>query len=63
MVRLKIIDIVYYCCMQSGKEPFRSMAWVHYRTCVGIILIFDLSSRDSYESLKKWYEEILLYVE
>jgi GTPase SAR1 family protein len=39
------------------------MAWVHYRTCVGIILIFDLSSRDSYESLKKWYEEILQYVE
>lgn len=39
------------------------MAWVHYRTCVGIILIFDLSSRDSFESLKKWYEEILQYVE
>lgn len=35
------------------------MAWVHYRTCIGVILLFDLSSRDSYENLKKWYEEIL----
>ncbi|CAD8149625.1 unnamed protein product [Paramecium octaurelia] len=56
LVQLKLIDI-------SGKEPFRSMAWVHYRTCVGIILIFDLSSRDSYENLKKWYEEIQQYVD
>ncbi|CAD8066021.1 unnamed protein product [Paramecium sonneborni] len=55
-VQLKLIDI-------SGKEPFRSMAWVHYRTCIGIILIFDLSSRDSYENLKKWYEEIQQYVD
>ncbi|CAD8103588.1 unnamed protein product [Paramecium primaurelia] len=55
-VQLKLIDI-------SGKEPFRSMAWVHYRTCIGILLIFDLSNRDSYENLKKWYEEIQQYVD
>ncbi|CAK64289.1 unnamed protein product (macronuclear) [Paramecium tetraurelia] len=64
LVQLKLIDIVMiYYELKSGKEPFRSMAWVHYRTCVGIILIFDLSSRDSYENLKKWYEEIQQYVD
>lgn len=45
----------------SGKEPFRSVCWAFFRNCIGIILVFDLTSRDSFDNLRKWYEEINNY--
>lgn len=53
-VRLKIL-------ITSGKEPFRSVVWAFYQTSVGIMLVFDLTSRDSFDNLRKWYEEVQHY--
>ncbi|KAM3134014.1 hypothetical protein pb186bvf_013856 [Paramecium bursaria] len=54
VIEFQIIDT-------SGKEPYRSLAWSYYRNCAAIFIIFDINRRDSYDNLRKWYEEISHY--
>jgi small GTP-binding protein len=42
----------------AGQERFKSISKMLYRDADAVVLVFDLSSRSSYESLQGWYESV-----
>lgn len=42
----------------AGQERYRSLAPMYYRGAHCVFLVFDLTNRDSYESIKSWQKEI-----
>jgi hypothetical protein len=42
---------------QAGQERFRTLSTSFYRGAHGVILVYDVSSRSSFQSMDKWFEE------
>lgn len=55
IIRTKIWDT-------AGQERYRSITDTFYRYSNGVILVFDLNSRDTFDSLKIWIQSIKLKV-
>lgn len=45
----------------AGQERFRTLTSAYYRGAHGIILVYDICSRDSFENLTHWLKEIDIY--
>ena len=45
----------------AGQERFRTLTSSYYRGCHGIILVFDVNERSSFDNLKQWLDELELY--
>jgi len=45
----------------AGQERFRTLTSSYYRGAQGIILAYDVSRRDTFESLDEWLNEIEIY--
>ena len=45
----------------AGQERFRTLTSSYYRGCHGIILVFDMNERETFEHLPRWLEELELY--
>jgi hypothetical protein len=45
----------------AGQERFRSITQSYYRSANALILVYDVCSQQSYESLLHWVHEIELY--
>uniref|UniRef100_A0A915LEJ9 Uncharacterized protein n=1 Tax=Meloidogyne javanica TaxID=6303 RepID=A0A915LEJ9_MELJA len=45
----------------AGQERFRTLTPSYYRGGQGIILVYDVSSRASFESLEHWLLEVDTY--
>jgi len=46
----------------AGQERFRTITSSYYRGAQGIILVYDVSNRESFDALPKWYSELETYV-
>jgi small GTP-binding protein len=42
----------------AGQERFRSIAKAYFRSAIGVILVFDLSDRKSFDDLNQWLADI-----
>ena len=42
----------------AGQERFRSIAKAYYRNAVGVILVFDITERKSFDDLSSWLNDI-----
>lgn len=42
----------------AGQERFRSVTRSYYRGAAGAILVYDITSRSTFEGLTKWLEDI-----
>jgi small GTP-binding protein len=42
----------------AGQERFRSIAKAYFRSAIGVILVFDLSDRKSFDDLNQWLTDI-----
>jgi small GTP-binding protein len=42
----------------AGQERFRSIAKAYFRSAIGVILVFDLSERKSFDDLNQWLSDI-----
>lgn len=42
----------------AGQERFRSITESFYRGCHGVLLVFDLTDRDTFEKIKAWIMNI-----
>lgn len=42
----------------AGQERFRSIARAYYRNAVGVILVFDISDRKSFDDLSGWLNDV-----
>jgi small GTP-binding protein len=41
----------------AGQEKFRSIVATYFKSCQGVVLVFDLTSPASWENIKEvWYE-------
>ena len=45
----------------AGQERFRTLTSSYYRGCHGIIVVFDVNERETFENLPRWLEELELY--
>lgn len=45
----------------AGQERFQSMMPSYYRNAHAVMLVFDVSSRDSFYSLEQWWREYNAY--
>ncbi|EGN97403.1 hypothetical protein SERLA73DRAFT_184094 [Serpula lacrymans var. lacrymans S7.3] len=46
----------------AGQERFRGITSSYYRGAQGIILVYDVANRESFEALPKWFSELETYV-
>jgi Ras-related protein Rab-18 len=46
----------------AGQERFRTITSSYYRGAQGVILVYDVANRESFEALPKWYSELETYV-
>ncbi|OAX35965.1 ras-domain-containing protein [Rhizopogon vinicolor AM-OR11-026] len=46
----------------AGQERFRTITSSYYRGAQGIILVYDVANRETFEALPKWFSEIDTYV-
>jgi len=53
-IRLQIWDT-------AGQERFRTITSSYYRAAHGIILVYDITSFDTFQNIKKWITEITRY--
>lgn len=45
----------------AGQERFRTLTSSYYRGAQGVILVYDVSSRSSFEHLNAWFNELDTY--
>lgn len=45
----------------AGQERFRTVTSSYYRGAQGVILVYDVTSRDTFENLDQWLKEVNLY--
>lgn len=50
-LKIQIIDT-------AGQEKFRSISKMYYQTSHGIVLVFDLTNRKSFDDLNFWFGEV-----
>jgi Ras-related protein Rab-18 len=48
--RLNLLDT-------AGQERFRTLSNSYYRNAHGVILVYDISNRESFLSMERWFEE------
>lgn len=48
--RLNLLDT-------AGQERFRTLSNSYYRNAHGVILVYDISNRDSFLAMERWFEE------
>lgn len=44
----------------AGQERFRTLSTSYYRGAHGVILVYDASSRTSFASMERWFDEVEL---
>lgn len=42
----------------AGQERFRAVTSAYYRGAVGALVVYDITRRSSFDSLKRWLEEL-----
>lgn len=48
--RLNLLDT-------AGQERFRTLSNSYYRGAHGVILVYDISNRESFQTMERWFEE------
>lgn len=43
--------------IKAGQERFRTLSTSYYRGAHGVLLVYDVSSRTSFASMDKWFDE------
>ncbi|KAI0694058.1 ras-domain-containing protein [Cytidiella melzeri] len=46
----------------AGQERFRTITSSYYRGAQGIVLVYDVANRESFDGLPKWFSELETYV-
>ena len=46
---------------QAGQEIFKSITRSYYRGSIGAVLVYDVTSRESFNNISKWIDETKNY--
>ena len=55
-IRLQIWDT-------AGQERFRGIASSYYRLCLGVVIVYDVTNRETFTNLDFWFDEVLSYAD
>lgn len=47
-----------YLLIQAGQESFKSITRSYYRNAIGAVVVYDVTSRESFNHIQKWIEEV-----
>jgi GTPase SAR1 family protein len=47
-IKLQIWDTVKYRIMQAGQEAYKSITRSYYRSTIGAVLVYDITSKRSF---------------
>ena len=42
----------------AGQEKFKAITGAYYRNAVGALLVYDITSRNSFNSISRWMKEL-----
>lgn len=45
----------------AGQERFRAVTSAYYRGAVGALVVYDITRRSSFDSVKRWLEELTIH--
>ena len=45
----------------AGQETFKSITRSYYRGSIGVVLVYDITNRDSFSNISKWLDETKSY--
>ncbi|CAO3691957.1 unnamed protein product [Rhizopus microsporus] len=45
----------------AGQERFRTLTSSYYRGAQGVILVYDVSNRETFDALSNWWNEVNTY--
>ena len=45
----------------AGQERFRTLTSSYYRGAQGVVMVYDVTRRDSFDNLDQWLKEVKLY--
>ena len=52
-------DFLIYLFDTAGQEKFKSIARNYYKGSDGILLLYDITDIDSFESIEMWIDSII----
>jgi small GTP-binding protein len=41
-----------------GQEAFPSISRSYYKNALGVLLVYDISKRETFENIPRWYDEV-----
>lgn len=47
----------------AGQEKFNSITSIYYRDAKGVLLVYDVTNKKSFDRVKKWIEELKIFNE
>lgn len=59
IIHVKDCDIKLHIWDSAGQEAFRSIARSYYRGVAGVLLVYDITNRQSFNQIPNWLNEIL----
>ena len=60
-LKVKEKPVKITCWDTSGQERFRTLTSAFYRGGHGVLLVYDITSRESFNNLKYWTKELIQY--
>ncbi len=45
----------------AGQERYRSITNAYYRGAEGILIVFDVTKKESFENIENWINEVTVY--
>ena len=63
MVHVDDVKIKLQIWDTAGQERFRAITTTYYRVANGVIIVYDITSRETFEQVTHWLNEILLHEE
>ena len=45
----------------AGQERFRNIVSSYYRGVHGVVIMYDVTNRESFDNIPMWYSEVLKY--
>jgi len=55
-IKMQIWDTVSSELSQAGQESFKSITRGYYKNAVGAVLCYDITSRESFAHVSRWFE-------
>jgi small GTP-binding protein len=57
-INLKDVNIKFEIWDTAGQERYRSLAPMYYRGAAAAVIVYDITSQDSFEGAKRWISEL-----